>query len=187
MNKKIIYILLAVLFVIFLILALVFNNKANHAIENSIKTLNQFSNDTKTDASYIYIDTISEDSNGYAIVFDKENASVVYLNEELSNDIKNYAFYNRAIKLVGDSMEITDDAKINILSIYNKESKVGDEDYLSINDFSEVFGIYYLDVKRIEADYDLHKTDAFLSSLFLDISLVSLLILALSIKLERSN
>ena len=187
MNNKIINIGLAISFVLFLILALVFNNKANNAIENSKKSLNIFSNNSQVDDAYIYIDEVSEDNNGYAIVFDDTEPLVVYLNDDLSIKIKDYSFDSRTIKLVGDSKKITTDVMNKILAIYNKESNVGDEDYLSSDSFTEVFGTYYLDVDRIEDDNELHKTSAFFSGLFLDISLVSLLILCLKLMLGRRN
>ena len=185
MNKKIIYILLAVSFVLFLILALVFNGKSSHAIENSRNSLNKFSRENNYKDSYIYIDYLSENNKGYIIAFDDSEPSVVYLSDKLLDEIKEYNYDNRNIKLVGDSLEITDEIKNNILTIYNQDSIEEEEDYLKKEDFSSVFGSFYLNVDRIEDDNTLYKRPSFLSSLFLDISLVSLLVLGFKIILDR--
>ena len=185
--KKTIYILLVVSFIVFLILSLVFNSKANNAIEESKKSLRKFSSTVNYTNSYTYVDDVSEDINGYLIVFYDNEPIIAYLNNDLLYEIKNLDLEKRNIKLVGDSFDIDDNVKENIMIIYNSESTYGDEDYLLEEDFESVFGTYYLDVTRIEKDNELHKTPKFLSSLFLDISLVSLLILGFKIVLDRRN
>lgn len=187
MNRKIIYILLVISFILFLILSLVFNHRSNNAIEIRTNSLNKFSSGVKNNNSYIYIDEISEAVNGYAIVFDDETPLVVYLNDKLVNKIKEYSFDYRTIKLIGNSIEITKDVINNVLYIYNKESKIGDEDYLTKDSFTDVFGTYYLNVETIEDDNSLYKTPSFLSSLFLDFSFLSLLVLGLKIMLDKKN
>ena len=187
MNKKTLYIVLSISFVLFLILALVFNSKSNNAIENRIKSLRKFSNANGYTNSYIYIDYLGEAKDGYAIVFDGEDPYIAYFNDNLLSKIKEYNLDNRNIKIVGDGSAINDKIQDTILSIYNKDTVEGDEDYLSKTGFSNVFGDYYLYVDKIEDDHTLHKTPSFLSSLFLDLSLVSLLILCFKIILNRGK
>ena len=187
MNKKLIYILLFILCILFLVLSLIFNSRSNNAIENSIKSRQQFSSTENNKDAYIYIDYISEGKDNYYIVFDKENPYVIYLSDELFNKIKDYDLENRNIKIVGDSYIIDDKIKEKILTIYNKGTVIGDEEYLSESYFEDIFGKYYLKVLKIEDNHELYKTPSFLSSLFLDISLVSLLILGFKIILDRSK
>lgn len=185
MNKKTINIVLIVLFVVFLVLAIIFNSRTRNAKELSLKDLNEFSNTNNVGKSYVYIDYVSEDNEGYAIVFDNSNPYVVYLDQKSVDEIKKYDYKRRNIKLVGLCTEITDEIKNKILTIYNKNTVVGDEEYLKTEDFNSVFGNYYLNVSKIVDDSTLYKIPSFLTKLFFDLSLVSLLILGFKLILER--
>lgn len=183
MNKKIIYTILIISFIFFLILSIVFNSKSRNAREDSIKNLNVFSNITDSKESYFYVEYLGELNGGYAIAFNNSTPHVVYLDDKFDPD--DYSFESHKTKFVGTSKQITDEVKDRILEIYNKDSKAGTEDYLNKEDFESVFGTYYMVVKSIEVDIELHKMPSFLSGLFLDLSLISLLILGFKIVLDK--
>lgn len=179
MNKKVINILLIVAFVSFLVLSIIIKVSSNN------KKLSRFDNNKLLDESYLNIDYLVKDNEDYTIVFFDSVPYVVSFNKKIQKELNNVDLNSEMIKLVGSSKTIDNSVMEAILKIYNKDAVEGTEDYLNKNDFNNIFGKYYMKIDRIISSRNTNQKSSFLSSLFLDLSLVSLFILGLKLMIEK--
>ena len=178
MNKKLINILLIVAFVSFLVLSIIIKVSSN-------KKLSRFDNNKLLDESYLNIDYLVKDNEDYTIVFFDSVPYVVSFNKKIQKELNDIDLNNEMIKLVGSSKTIDNSVMDTILKIYNKDAVEGTEDYLNKKDFNNIFGKYYMKIDKIISSRNTNQKSSFLSSLFLDLSLVSLFILGLKLMIEK--
>ena len=176
------YLLIAGIVVIVLsIIFRVYSSSSLDRINNKYTDLAKVQNEN--DKSYLYVEEIILSNGDFYVVGVGENLYVI----KSKSNLRNIDFDGKYTRIIGESKSFNNEETIEILELYNAYNVDMEEFKISIDEFNNEFGNYYLDMDKILDDSSLGTLSKSFSSLLLDCGIALLAVYVLRIIIERKK